>query len=319
MGSWLTIACLLILAFFAGLILRFLYNRISGGAGLGRLRGWLVPVVVIWALLSAWWYVCKIKQECGGETEVSAPAPVAEVTPPKAPAPAPTPEVKIATPKWQLSFDWGSDVPIIGPGFDAFRDKWLKGLKPGHLLKVVGLYHPGEPNNSGFENLGLARAEKIKGALSRYLDGSRIEAVSALISGSPQQDQPFEAYRFEDQAPPPPPVKQVDHKRNIYFASSSDLIIWDGDLKAYLDEVAEWVVANDEGIFLTGYTDSTGNQDFNQKLSERRAQSVHRALLDRGVKSSRITTNFLGADHPASSNKTKTGRHNNRRVELEIR
>lgn len=318
MNSWVMIACLLLLAFLVGLIFRFLFNRFTAsGSGLGRLRGWLVPVVIIWAVLSAWWYVCKIKHECGDLPTVSAEAPEVEITPPA--AKVEVPDVIVSQPQWPLFFNWNSQIPSFGSGFDSFRGKLLTDLKPGHLLKIVGLYHPNEANKSDFSNLGLARAENIKNALSPYLDTSRIQVAGAAISGSPKVDQPYEAFRFETLAPPPPPLKKISKKQSIHFPLSSDQIIWDTQLKTYFDDVATRVATSGEHLYLTGFTDNTGNAAANDVLSERRVQSVKQALVKRGVKSTLISTESQGEAQPVSSNDTQTGRRNNRRVELEIR
>ena len=71
-------------------------------------------------------------------------------------------------------------------------------------------------------------------------------------------------------------------------------------------------------IHLKGYTDSTGPKDFNQKLSEERANSTRAFLIDLGVPSTRITIHGYGVDHPAADNKTKEGRKQNRRVEGDV-
>jgi OOP family OmpA-OmpF porin len=67
---------------------------------------------------------------------------------------------------------------------------------------------------------------------------------------------------------------------------------------------------------LTGYTDSTGSAEFNQKLSLARAESVKKYLVGKGVSPGRITTNSGGSAKPVGDNKTKEGRAKNRRVEI---
>ncbi len=69
---------------------------------------------------------------------------------------------------------------------------------------------------------------------------------------------------------------------------------------------------------IIGHTDSTGSRAYNQKLSERRAEAVKRALLARNVTPERITTAGAGEDHPRASNATPEGRRKNRRVEIII-
>lgn len=65
-----------------------------------------------------------------------------------------------------------------------------------------------------------------------------------------------------------------------------------------------------------GHTDSVGSDAYNQKLSERRAASVHDYLVNQSVPADAITSVGLGKSDPVSDNKTAKGRQQNRRVEL---
>jgi OmpA-OmpF porin, OOP family len=69
-------------------------------------------------------------------------------------------------------------------------------------------------------------------------------------------------------------------------------------------------------VIIEGYTDSTGSDETNQALSERRAQAVQAALFERGVAASQISTIGKGEMNPVASNDTASGRQQNRRVEL---
>lgn len=67
---------------------------------------------------------------------------------------------------------------------------------------------------------------------------------------------------------------------------------------------------------IEGYTDSSGNNERNQELSEQRATSVRAALLDMGIGNERIATRGYGESYPVASNDTAAGRQLNRRVEI---
>jgi outer membrane protein OmpA-like peptidoglycan-associated protein len=69
---------------------------------------------------------------------------------------------------------------------------------------------------------------------------------------------------------------------------------------------------------IEGHTDSVGSDDFNQQLSERRADSVRDFLAEQGVASSSITAKGFGKTQPVASNDTAEGRQRNRRVELVV-
>jgi outer membrane protein OmpA-like peptidoglycan-associated protein len=69
---------------------------------------------------------------------------------------------------------------------------------------------------------------------------------------------------------------------------------------------------------IEGHTDSVGTDDFNQQLSERRADSVRDFLAEQGVPASSITARGFGKTQPVATNDTADGRQRNRRVELVV-
>jgi outer membrane protein OmpA-like peptidoglycan-associated protein len=69
---------------------------------------------------------------------------------------------------------------------------------------------------------------------------------------------------------------------------------------------------------IEGHTDSVGGDDFNQQLSERRADSVRDFLAEQGVPGSSIAARGFGKTQPVASNDTAEGRQRNRRVELVV-
>jgi outer membrane protein OmpA-like peptidoglycan-associated protein len=71
-------------------------------------------------------------------------------------------------------------------------------------------------------------------------------------------------------------------------------------------------------VEVAGHTDSTGSTEYNQGLSERRAQTVAQYLQGKGVMDQRIITIGAGEAHPVATNDTPEGRQLNRRVELTL-
>jgi outer membrane protein OmpA-like peptidoglycan-associated protein len=69
---------------------------------------------------------------------------------------------------------------------------------------------------------------------------------------------------------------------------------------------------------IEGHTDSVGSDEFNQQLSERRADTVRDFLAEQGVPASAITARGFGKTQPVASNDTPDGRQLNRRVELVV-
>ncbi|MFT6342895.1 MAG: OOP family OmpA-OmpF porin [Glaciecola sp.] len=72
---------------------------------------------------------------------------------------------------------------------------------------------------------------------------------------------------------------------------------------------------NDFKVALIGHADSRGDAGYNQKLSERRAQSVADYMVNKGVKASAITVSGRGEASPVASNASSEGRAKNRRVD----
>ncbi|MEA3181914.1 MAG: hypothetical protein QOI59_5437 [Gammaproteobacteria bacterium] len=71
-------------------------------------------------------------------------------------------------------------------------------------------------------------------------------------------------------------------------------------------------------VEVAGHTDSTGAADYNQQLSERRANSVAQYLESQGLASNRVVTVGAGETRPVADNATAEGRQANRRVELTL-
>lgn len=71
-------------------------------------------------------------------------------------------------------------------------------------------------------------------------------------------------------------------------------------------------------VSLHGHTDSSGNAAVNNRLSQERALSVARYLIDNGVEAQRIVVSGYGDRAPIASNETPEGREANRRVEVQL-
>lgn len=69
---------------------------------------------------------------------------------------------------------------------------------------------------------------------------------------------------------------------------------------------------------VVGHTDATGSDDYNQTLSERRANSVATYLSAQGISPGRMLISGMGENQPVASNATDAGRQQNRRVEIAL-
>ena len=69
---------------------------------------------------------------------------------------------------------------------------------------------------------------------------------------------------------------------------------------------------------MEGHTDSVGSDEYNQKLSEERANAVRGYLRDQGVPGNTMTAAGFGKGSPVASNDSAAGRQRNRRVEMVV-
>ena len=118
-------------------------------------------------------------------------------------------------------------------------------------------------------------------------------------------------------APPAAVASKVTFAADAFFDFDKAVLKPEG--KAKLDDLASKVQGiNLEVIVAVGHTDSVGSDAYNQKLSERRAQAVKAYLESKGIDKSRVYTEGKGEAQPVADNKTKAGRAQNRRVEIEV-
>jgi len=120
----------------------------------------------------------------------------------------------------------------------------------------------------------------------------------------------------EPVAPPPEPVVIASISSDVAFDLNK------ADLKPTfyprLNEIIQTLRASPETRFeVIGHADSTGAADYNQGLSERRAAAVADYLIKGGISPNRFTTSGRGEMDPVASNKTRDGRAQNRRVDLQ--
>ncbi len=153
--------------------------------------------------------------------------------------------------------------------------------------------------------IGAASGALLCGLLGHvFLD----PAVQAEVPPPPP---PLEAVA----AAPEPVVKQRIVLRGVTFDFDSSTLRPDSG--PVLNQAAELLKENPEVmVSVDGFTDSVGSAAYNQALSVRRAESVYRYLVNRGVDPERLRVQGFGLTNPVASNDTEAGRAQNRRVEL---
>ena len=132
--------------------------------------------------------------------------------------------------------------------------------------------------------------------------------------------------------PPPPPPKPPEPAKpapqsvresvviqaDALFDFDKSVLRPDGK-KAIDDALAKIQGTDLEMVIATGHTDSIGTEQYNQRLSERRAEAVKQYLVSKGIPASKVTTIGKGETQPVATNKTKEGRQKNRRVDIEFK
>ena len=104
---------------------------------------------------------------------------------------------------------------------------------------------------------------------------------------------------------------------NFAFDSDDLSVIGKGQLANFANSVKASSI-NPSSVSVIGHTDSIGPESYNQKLSERRANSVANYLAGHGMNRGTMQVSGRGETQPVASNKTKAGRAQNRRVDIRV-
>lgn len=173
--------------------------------------------------------------------------------------------------------------------------------------------------------VGMLAGAAIGAATGNSSDALRVAAIGGVVGGGAgyYMDKQEQALR-EQLVSSGVQVKRINEKElqlvmenGIGFESgsynlSSNIYQTLNSVALVLDEYP------DTRLDIKGYTDSSGNNSSNQTLSEQRADSVGRYLINQKVASGRVVTRGYGERYPVCDNSTKEGRACNRRVEINI-
>jgi OOP family OmpA-OmpF porin len=118
-------------------------------------------------------------------------------------------------------------------------------------------------------------------------------------------------------APQPPAATKVTYAADAFFDFDKSVLKPEG--RAKLDDLVSKIQGiNLEVIIAVGHTDSVGTDNYNQRLSVRRAEAVKAYLVTKGIERNRVYTEGKGEKQPVADNRTAEGRAKNRRVEIEV-
>ncbi|MFQ3787517.1 OmpA family protein [Halomonas sp. A29] len=159
-------------------------------------------------------------------------------------------------------------------------------------------------------------SDEDTGAATGAVAGSAIGAL--LCADRTPPPQPVATPEPPPPAPEPAPVTEfepVTLDSEVTFAFDSAEIR--PGAHQTLDQVAATLRENPNlRVRIEGHTDSVGSAQYNQGLSQRRADSVRDFLVSRGIAENRMTTRGFGLERPVATNETDEGRAQNRRVEI---
>lgn len=145
------------------------------------------------------------------------------------------------------------------------------------------------------------------GGVGYYMDRQQREIEEQLAKE--MQDHAIELKRLEDN------TLQLNLRSEATFDVNSSMVK-PGFQQSLIKVGAILSKYNSTVVHVIGHTDNTGDDAYNQKLSERRADSVADALNRQGVKPERLLASGRGEHEPLASNSSQDGRSSNRRVEL---
>ena len=170
---------------------------------------------------------------------------------------------------------------------------------------------------------GQLIGKDTKGTLIGAAVGAAVGGLTGLGAGKYMDRQEADLNQALSQSH----AAQVSREGNLLAVTLKGDVTFDTDstvvrpgLYNEIDRIAQVMVQYPETqIFVQGHTDSTGAAEYNQRLSERRAEAVRNLLLQRGVSADRVTAMGYGERMPVATNATPEGRQMNRRVEIRIK
>lgn len=235
--------------------------------------------------------------------------------------------------------DKGWDGFLINTGMGAKVD-----LSKNVAFKVEGLYFWKDNNGrnlNGVANIGQRAAVNNYALLAGFtfkLDEKAAPYVAPVVVApvvvpepvvvpkpvaAPVDSDHDGVFDPQDKCPNTPAGFKVDKDGcevsatlRVNFASNSAKIVGKADKDTHV--FSDFLKVNAYKGKIVGYTDSTGSAKRNLKLSLQRANAVKAVLVKDGIAADRLTTDGKGVANPVASNKTKAGRAQNRRIEVEI-
>lgn len=258
----------------------------------------LYPILILgWTLGSIWFWhqkhkACHEPQQAKAEEKIASSSYGFQSTAP-------------------ISFYKSTFLPDTLQSFVNFKDSILSEIAEGQVLRITTPYEQDETNESGEDNLGIARSNAVAKLFEPELTPDRIQTsgFESKIDGDIVPK--FQIFNRSELMP------ESENRFIIYFAPGSYKMLNAEVVKKRLDEISRRVRASGEKIIITAYTDNIEASD-GPKLSKSRAWIARKGFEDNYVRRKLVEYNWKGTQSPVASNKTEEGRALNRRVEIEI-
>lgn len=223
-----------------------------------------------------------------------------------------------------------------GSGKDIFRFQLYQEIRPTPSSYMKGKVYDSdtrEPLKAKFELISLDSGDVVMESYSDKQSGEFLVCIPSnnnyvlnvskkgylfysdnfTLKGIHEVDEPFR------KDVPLDPVKEGERivLRNIFYATDSFNL--KSESKVELNKLYQFLEDNSGlKIEISGHTDNRGSEQYNMELSKKRAQSVYKYLIDKGIDHERLSYAGYGENQPVATNETEEGRAKNRRTEIKI-
>jgi len=207
------------------------------------------------------------------------------------------------------------DISVDSRARDAAWTSGLAAALPNFKTSGAELTFDGDSINVGGTLSENARSDMVTKLKSVYGDGMKVGSFDVASSVAEAGRMASAALSSLKTGFTAEELTRALNMNIINFPSGSAQI--PRESMSALDQSASAIKSAPTGTVLEvgGHTDNVGNAAANQKLSQQRADSVRRFLIDKGVSPDSLVAKGFGASKPIASNDTQDGRFRNRRIE----
>jgi len=172
---------------------------------------------------------------------------------------------------------------------------------------VVG--HQGDEDTAEGAAVGVAAGALVGGVIGAIVCKDEEPPPTTTTTTVPEP--------VAEEPPPPPKVVEKIVLNGIQFDFDKAAI--KDQYFPILDEgIAALEKYPQKRVAVEGYTCSIGTEEYNQRLSEKRAEAVKAYMVEQGIAADRLSTMGYGEANPVADNATRQGREMNRRVEFKV-